>query len=128
MLVGTNDQDPEQLRRALVELENPSLSEHKTVVFPEYANRNLRSLLFELRDVVPAEQRSEVGNAYDRSLVVTEFYIWEMQHKRYRINANDKPFEGIWEPSQRIDYLRDLSKALNLKRWNEPFSPRKPEK
>ena len=68
MLVGTNDQDPEQLRRALVELENPSLSEHKTVVFPEYANRNLRSLLFELRDVVPAEQRSEVGNAYDRSI------------------------------------------------------------
>jgi hypothetical protein len=122
IIIGFNSEDDvERIKKSLIELENPSVGEHKLIVFPEYANRNLRSLLFELKEVIPDEQKSEVENAYNKSLVVTEFYLSETGRNQ-DAHSKNRPESTFALTPERSRYLVEMSVALNLKRWNEPFS------
>jgi len=115
----TDKKNTDMLKKTLIELENPTLGEYKLTVFPEYANRSLRSLLFELKEVVPDEQKAELDNAYKKSVVLLELYLGEIQ-QRHDVRLNFKGAVEIYD--HQTEFLGELSQALNLKRWNHPFN------
>lgn len=110
----------EAIARSLSELENPSLGEYKISVFPEYANRSLRSLLFELKEIVPNVEREEIDNAYNKSLVLLELYLRTHDSAIKNFQTSPRAMLGILAP--RRGDLGEVAFALNLKRWNQPFT------
>lgn len=64
-----------RLRKALAALDRPSESENPVSVFPEYANRSLRSLLWELLQLVPESEKKNIKSAFDRSKSMFEIYL-----------------------------------------------------
>jgi hypothetical protein len=112
------------LAKVLVALERPSAMEYPVNVFPEYANRNFRSLLWELMGVVPDEEKGSLQPAYERAAQLQQIYL----KTRYAERRS---------PKQRIIHAfqaRALSESaittgevlltFNLPRWGSVFMKR----
>lgn len=106
----------------IMSLDDPNATGYKVNVYPEYANRNLRSLLLELMEVVPPQEKNEIDLAYKRS--VESQYIFLSALKRIReLKKAGKPGYVNTDKSFghfRINGLKYFCKSFNLKRWGEP--------
>lgn len=131
----------EQLVNALMALELPSLSEYPVGVFPEYANRNFQSLLWELLQNVPDSDKTSLQTALEQSKTLPSIYLFEARRKRVFPGTPGKsPSVGTtqsqewaekWEWARllfrRVENesttgnARKLLAPFNLDRWGHPL-------
>ena len=121
----------EDVAKGVVALERPSIAEYPTNVFPEYAERSLRSLLWELSSVVPDTEKQAITKAYEFSRKLQLLYIFAKK----RQVKDDTPGglvgasltaikEKINQAVSRLTY-GEVRDALNLERWGKPFGETK---
>lgn len=102
---------------AIMSLDNPNASNYKSGE-PEYANRSLRSLLEELKAVVPPQEKNEISLALDRFI--------EMQPKFIRMVKGIRKLKTKGNPSKAnmdIETFNKFCESINLKRWAAPCIP-----
>lgn len=99
----------------IMSLDDPNAIDYKVNVYPEYANRNLRSLLLELEDVVPPEQKNEITLAYKQSIKAQAQFLSVIEAIRV-LKKKGKPGYHTVTSTE----LKEFCEAFNLKRWGEP--------
>ncbi|HEX8163988.1 MAG TPA: hypothetical protein VF538_19110 [Pyrinomonadaceae bacterium] len=105
------------INKIVVGLEKPSAIDYPINVFPEYANRSLRSLLWELLQVVPDNEAGEIRLAYDKSKILYSIYLADFQRASQAKTGQSN--RGLLEI---IKNLLSIRQAFDLERWGKPFS------
>jgi hypothetical protein len=115
--------DKSGLGKAIAALDRPSESNYLVTVFPEYANRSLRSLLWELLQIVPANEKDEITKAFNQSK-----YLYEIYLKHYPTVKGSRQDSGV-DGSQNVDAGIETSLDIfaiqmdfNLERWGKPLN------
>ena len=108
---------PDPIGDTINVLEKPSEGKYPVNVFPEFANRSLSSLLWELHQTLPDDvpDKKDVWRAYERSRFVTAVFMKKVN------NIHDPLFDDIQT------FHEVLKFDFNLKRWSEPFREAKVE-
>lgn len=102
---------------ALASLEQPSTETYSVSVFPEYSQRTLRSLLWELLQVLPETSQAEkdekqrVRVAYDRAKLFPTIYALAQRNRTTKV-----------DPAARANLNSVKIKFFNLDRWENPFT------
>ncbi len=100
---------------ALLILESPSQFDFPTGVYQKYEERNLRSLILELRSLVSEEEKNELEKPIHSTYELAEIYL--LFNKTYR----NKPTVEL-----KYKILNNLNEQLilnfNLDRWKTPTS------
>jgi hypothetical protein len=102
---------PDAVGDTLIVLEKPSEGKYPVSVFPDFANRSLRALLWELHQILPddAPDKQDVERAFVRSRFITAAYMKKVN------NMPDPLFDDV-------QLLHEVLRAdFNLTRWSEPF-------
>lgn len=100
--------------KALMAVDNPSVANYPINVFPEYANRSLQSLLWELLQVVSDDSKGDVAKAYEASKKFTGYYTSNPGGNSKA--GSNKAVEGILKSYAEADLA-----PLNLERWGSPL-------
>jgi hypothetical protein len=104
-------------------LDDPNVAGFRINIYPEYTNRNFRSLLLELRDLLPDQERSEIEGAYNRAVQLQYLYLrivaFKANFENGRKATSDQAEQFYYEA---IHMLESFSESINLKRWGEPVS------
>jgi hypothetical protein len=108
------------MSKLVIALDRPSAVDYPVNVFPEYLNRNLRSLLWELMQVVPDDATENIKRAYQKSLSLQEIYLKGPEANKH---APNEPISVSEIRASRKNYLatREFYCAFNLKQWGNPF-------
>jgi len=129
------------LTKAIRSLDSPTQTLYGVNVFPEYAARNLRSLIWELRSVVPENERAELDKAYSAAVnfgvqVLLSSEVLQKEDLRTYI-PRDKLLEraGAGDPDairqMKLSQISNMGstfletsipESMDLKRWGEPFT------
>ncbi|HEU0143373.1 MAG TPA: hypothetical protein VFQ47_01190 [Nitrososphaera sp.] len=99
---------------AIMSLNNPNASIYKSGE-PEYANRSLRSLLEELKAIVPQQEKNEISLALDR--------FTGMQPKFIQMVKTPNKLSKEGKPNMDIETFNKFCESVNLKRWAAPCIP-----
>ncbi|HMF56574.1 MAG TPA: hypothetical protein VK619_09535 [Pyrinomonadaceae bacterium] len=107
------------LTEALTVLEKPAESRSPLTVIPEYSNRNIQSLLSELLELIPDDEKKRIQNAYDLSRTFARAYTV------IKLNPQDVVAQKIQqgEVLDRCSFYALMVKNFNLDRWGKPFGP-----
>ncbi len=108
-------------------LDQPSKADYPVNAFPEYENRNLQSLLWELLQVIPEEERREVEPAYYAaqrlSLVFLKVKQQDEVEKLFPLQKSpahqSAQTEALLAPE--FEKNREALRDLNLRRWGKPI-------
>jgi hypothetical protein len=130
---------------ALLALDRPNLVEYPMSVFPDFSTRTLRSLIWELKTVVPDSERTDIEAAWRAAQFLPRFFL--------RANLNmerlpsDRPELGQgmkraalielfikkgWPSPEEIrrfvleERTRSCLLLLNLARWDKPLKSLSP--
>jgi hypothetical protein len=132
-LIETENSFPQQstLVKSVLILEKPSAMEYPVNVFPEYSNRSFQSLLWELMQVVPSDQKGQIETAFKEAKKLTALFILQtgtVASKPARQVTVKGKSKNILESNESIlkeDQARLLGisglKAFNLERWGKPL-------
>jgi hypothetical protein len=104
-------------------LDDPDAPGYKIYVYPEYANRSLRSLLLELKEVVPQQDRSEIDLVYNQSVKLQPIFIAALRMISELKKSGKPTYIEVGKSHDFYDELsplREFCKSSNLKRWGEP--------
>jgi hypothetical protein len=122
---GKSTDLPFEPSELVMALERPSTVDYPVNVFPEYQNRSLRSLLWELVRVVPDQEKEDVRRAYRQSLELQRIYLQDLY---VRNKLPNQPTVGIVsqiDAARRIGFAtRQFVSVFNLERWGSPFKER----
>ncbi len=114
----TNDYDTCKL---VVTLERPSAVDYPVNVFPEYLNRSLRSLLWELIQVVPEHEKEDIRRAYQKSLQLQVIYLKDLYgNRRPPTGGMINAFQARALSDSAIA-TREFYSVFNLERWGSAF-------
>lgn len=101
-------------------LENPSHQTYSVNVFPEYSARSLRSLLWELVEVLPEgtdpSERHRILVASERARLLPTIYVLAEQH------APSGGGNGEVRPAVYANLTTVMQTFFDLERWGFPFS------
>jgi hypothetical protein len=110
---------------AVAALERPSAVDYPVSVFPEYKDRNLRSLLWELVQVAPKKEKEEIRGVYRRSLELQVLYMENFNANRAFgtaiTNKDIVPASQAAALAHSYVGIRNFCCGANLKRWGSPF-------
>ena len=128
--VGTREGAPQghdTKLKALLSLEKPSQTEYPINVFPEYANRSFRSLLWELVQVVPESERKGVDTADGAATKLSSSYLTWKESPPPTGSAETK-FDQLRQiidlyvsTGNEVLLKAEIMEPLNLDRWGRPF-------
>ena len=123
-VLAMQNKETEKLRlSALVRaIEQPSLVTAFSVnAFPEYSNRTLGSLLWELVQVLPDREKQDIRQAYKESL---QLEVVAMKNGYSTDLPSGQPISVDQVRSLRESYLgiRRFCCVSNLERWGKPFA------
>lgn len=113
---------------AIFILEKPSSVDYPVSVFPEFANRNLQSLLWELLQVVPESEKKEVDLAYKQAQQLSSMFLSENSLIAFNSNLPDfrsslvKKFHSDAINNLFGEHQREQLQVFNLERWGKPLS------
>lgn len=113
---------------AIFVLEKPSSVDYPVSVFPEFANRNLQSLLWELLQVVPENEKQDVDLAYKQARRLSSMFLSETSLIAFNSNLPDfrsplvKKFHSDAINNLFGEHQREQLQAFNLERWGKPLS------
>ena len=100
---------------ALVSLDNPSaIDKLSPVVFPEFARRGLRSLLWELHTRVPKTERAEVAAALK---VAEQLSLRGAAALRF-LDSPDRGEDAPADPKEIEETKRLIASSLSQPRWS----------
>jgi hypothetical protein len=103
----------------IMSLDDPNAIGYKVSVYPEYATRNLRSLLLELMEVVPPQEKNEIDLAYKQS-IESQYIFIEAMITIKELKKNGR--RGYVNKDEiNLAPLETFCKFFNLKRWGEPI-------
>lgn len=110
--------------KPILALDNPSTAEYPINVFPEFEKRNLQSLLWELIQVVPDNERPHIEKAYEQAKTFSSLSLLERRIKAM-VDSEAKP--SMFELSG-ITVEDTMNKSeryanFNLERWGKPLDP-----
>jgi hypothetical protein len=108
--------EPPIVKDSVRGIEDPTATGYKVNVFPEYAGRSLRSLLIDLVDMIPDQEKPEIEEAYKQIVFLQSVYLRAKQIEDEKGSDKTMPLQ-----SQQDADLLELDKAFNLKRWGQPF-------
>lgn len=114
-----DDVDGSRLRKALKALDRPSASEYPAGVFPDYANRSLRSLLWELLQIVPDSEKSEITTAFNRSKLLYQVYVAHNPTAKSLAQGTTNGADS--RPQTSLD-LFAIQLEFDLERWGRPLN------
>jgi|GEM_PF-2170648 len=97
---------------AYLVLQKPSEAKYPVNVFPEYASRSFQSLLWELQEVVPQNEKGEIEEAYEISRTFSTNYLGSTPLQE----SSNKKRPSVLETLSREDIIK-----LNLQRWHKPL-------
>lgn len=104
---------------ALRTLEDPSREPYAVSVFPEYSKRSLRSLVWELLQVLPedvsGDERQLVLVAYDRARLLPTIYALATA-------SSKKSGDASPPDAARANLETVMLKFFDLERWGKPFT------
>lgn len=110
-------------------LERPTEAKYPVNVFPEFSNRTLRSLLWELSRSVPEYEKFQIDDALTEAKKLSAIYMKQQPDNKFQVE-NWKKYkaqmaaQGKEEMGFALSYSSsplDL-KALNLERWGSPLT------
>ena len=108
--------DREDFLIALLILAMPSEFKVPIAVFPEYRDRSLRSLLWELQGLVPESERPELDTAYEAAQQIADWAA-DLASQTKRGDLAKDPV-----PADRAEELTELLQTrFSLDRWNLSF-------
>ena len=94
-------------------------------VFPEYQNRSLRSLLWELVQVAPDQEKEEIRRAYRQSLQLQYIYSQGLYGSKQLPNQPRAPLaHTLHAIADSVVATKEFVSVFNLKRWGSPFEER----
>ena len=109
---------------ALRTLEDPSREPYSVSVFPEYSKRSLRSLLWELLQVLPpdvsSEEKQRIAAAYQRARLLPTIYTLAETYKPAS-HAQDRESAEV-DGLARANLNTVMGKFFDLQRWDKPFT------
>jgi hypothetical protein len=115
-----NEKSKYNLSKLSIALERPSTLDYPINIFPEYINRNLRSLLWELMQVTSKPERESIRPAYEESLILQMIYLKSLYgEKRDSGYITATQARALSESS--IAEMQFYS-TFNLQRWGSPFN------
>jgi hypothetical protein len=118
----TKEYDQFDLPKLVVALDRPLAADYPINVFPEYLNRNLRSLLWELMQVTSEQERGSIRPAYEKTLQLQMIYLKQLY------GSEPHPPGEVINPAQAVALAESLFATeefyttLNLQRWGSPFT------
>jgi hypothetical protein len=116
--------------KALLILDKPSEADYPVNVMPEYASRSLQSLLLELLQLSPENERAELQEAYQAAKTLPSIYSYDAEIIKSldagEAKSKNSPMSEdfhllVAKFRHNILHLRHL----NLERWGNPFGPEK---
>ncbi len=110
------------LSKLVIVLERPTASDYPSNVFPEYGNRNLRSLLWELMQVVPQLERESIQPAYQKSLALQSIYLNNLYGSKRPSDGGLLHASQAAALAQNVYAVKDFYSTFNLSRWGSVFT------
>jgi hypothetical protein len=112
---------------ALFILEKPASIDYPVNVFPEFMNRNLQSLLWELLQVVPEGEKKDVEPAYKQARELSSMFLSEsiLKSASFRLPESQllKDFHANAINAIVGEHQRMRLQVFNLERWGNPLTP-----
>jgi hypothetical protein len=110
-------------------LEKPLEAKYPVNVFPEYSNRTLQSLLWDLSRAVPEAEKWEIEKALNESRKISSIYmklhpdreVFVQNWKKYKERMASEGKQALGLIRSYVSDPLDL-KALNLDRWGRPLT------
>lgn len=104
-------------------LNDTNATDYKTNVYPEYANRNLRSLLLDLKEVVPGEDQAAIDDAHKALLNSQQIFLRTLSIIKERKKSGKPSYVSVDESfgKEEAIKLKKLCVFFNQrKRWGKP--------
>jgi hypothetical protein len=123
------DFDYAKLRKALLALNRPLEADYPINIFPEYSARSFQSLLFELLQVAPGNEKIEIRKAYEATNYhlfysldsLKKYSLPEFLKSLSKTQLTSAEKQKMYE-YQYLELLSNLKVGdLNLPRWNFPI-------
>lgn len=110
-------------------LEKPLSADYPVNVFPEFANRNLQSLLWELLQVIPEDEKKDIDATYKQAQNLSSLFLNEHSLKKLNpslANSKSKIVEDFYSDAittMSSEHQKKRLQAFNLERWGKPLNP-----
>ena len=98
-----NAQNKEQLYYSISFLDDPEVDRFNLFIFPEFRKRSLRSLLWELNELVEKDEQADINEAILASEQLNDFYLKRLLDLDSSHNVGDEP-----APKKEVDMLKRL--------------------
>ena len=102
-------------------LEQPSAVAFPVNVFPEYSNRSLRSLLWELMQVVSEDEKKDLTPSYKESLQLQVIYLNSSYAQKRTPNQGMISAPQARALTESFLGIRNVCCVFNRQRWGSPF-------
>ena len=122
-----NRSELKESSRAFFALDKPLETAYPVNVFPEYGNRSMQSLLWEMLQIVPENEKSEIERAYKSAKEIPTIWVMSQNPDEVRkLFGNDPPRGFV---IRMLTYLKNQEregefdlKSFNLERWGRPLT------